>query len=67
MKVNDDIIEYVEGCVMLRYAGFDKAHREDHARMVIEQSLKLAENYPEVNPDMVYVTIQRRYLSLTIS
>lgn len=55
MKVNDDIIEYVEGCVMLRYAGFDKAHREDHARMVIEQSLKLAENYPEVNPDMVYV------------
>ncbi|MBO5455173.1 MAG: HD domain-containing protein [Muribaculaceae bacterium] len=55
MKVNDDIIEYVEGWVMPRYAGFDKAHREDHARMVIEQSIKLAEGHPEVNPDMVYV------------
>ena len=55
MKVKPEIVEYVEREVIPQYAGFDKAHREDHVRMVIEHSLKLAEKIPEVNPDMVYV------------
>lgn len=55
MKIKPEIVEYVEQEVIPQYAGFDTAHREDHVRMVIEQSLKLAERMPEVNPDMVYV------------
>lgn len=55
MKLNPEITEYVEREVIPQYAGFDKAHREDHVRMVIEQSLKLAEKMPEANPDMVYI------------
>lgn len=41
--------------IILRYAAFDKAHQENHVRMVIEQSLKLAEHTPSINSDMVYV------------
>lgn len=45
--------EYCEREIIPRYAAFDKAHREDHVRTVIEQSLMLAKHY-DVNVDMVY-------------
>ena len=45
--------EYCEREIIPRYADFDKAHREDHVRTVIEQSLMLAKHY-DVNVDMVY-------------
>lgn len=54
--VSQEIIDYVEREVIPRYASFDKAHREGHVRMVIEQSLQLAEKMPTVNVNMVYVT-----------
>lgn len=54
-SVSQDIIDYVENEIIPRYAGFDKAHREDHARMVIEQSLKLAEYESLLDMDMVYI------------
>ena len=44
----------MERHILPQYARFDKAHREDHARMVMEQSLKIAEKMPEAHPDMVY-------------
>lgn len=53
--VSLEIIDYVEHEIILRYAAFDKAHQENHVRMVIEQSLKLAEHTPSINSDMVYV------------
>lgn len=53
--VSPEIVGYVERAVIPRYAGFDRAHREDHVRMVIAQSLKLAEHEPSMNVDMVYV------------
>lgn len=53
--VSLEIIDYVEREIILRYAAFDKAHQENHVRMVIEQSLKLAEHTPSINSDMVYV------------
>lgn len=53
--VSPVIIDYVEREVIPRYASFDKAHQENHVRMVIEQSLKLAEHTPSINSDMVYV------------
>lgn len=53
--VSPDIIDYVEREIIPRYAVFDKAHQENHVRMVIKQSLKLAEHTPSMNSDMVYV------------
>lgn len=54
--VSPEIIDYVEREIIPRYASFDKAHQENHVRMVIEQSLKLVEHTPSINADMVYVT-----------
>lgn len=53
--VSPEVIEYVEREIIPQYQGFDKAHQEDHVRMVIEQSLKLAEHNPAINTDMVYL------------
>ena len=53
--VSPEIIVYVEREIIPRYASFDKAHQEGHVRMVIEQSLKLAEHTPSINSDMVYI------------
>ncbi len=53
--VTTEIIDYVEREIIPRYAAFDKAHQENHVRMVIEQSLRLAEHIPSMNPDMVYI------------
>ena len=50
-----EITDYVEREIIPRYNAFDRAHRENHVRMVIEQSLKLAEHVPSMNPDMVYI------------
>lgn len=49
-----NIEEYAERYIIPRYAAFDKAHREDHVRMVIAQSLELAAKMPELDRDMVY-------------
>ena len=54
-KVDKEIVEYVEQHIIPRYAAFDKAHREDHARMVIEQSMRLAGRMPGVDRNMAYV------------
>lgn len=53
--VSPEIIDYVEREIIPRYAAFDKAHQENHVRMVIAQSLKLAEHTPSMNSDMVYI------------
>lgn len=54
-SVSPEIIEYVEEEIIPRYAAFDKAHQEDHVRMVIDQSLRLASHTATINVDMVYV------------
>lgn len=51
--MNADLQAYCEREIIPRYAAFDKAHREDHARTVIARSLELAEHY-DVDVDMVY-------------
>lgn len=52
--MNTGLTLYIEREILPRYNGFDKAHREDHARMVISQSLEIARHYA-VNMEMVYV------------
>ena len=38
------IDEYIYGTIVPRYAGFDAAHKEDHALAVINQSMKLLDS-----------------------
>ena len=38
-----DLVAYVETTILPRYAAFDAAHREDHAHMVIEQSMQIVD------------------------
>lgn len=51
--VREGLQAFVETEIIPLYHAFDKAHREDHVRMVIDQALALA-GYYDVDPDLVY-------------
>ena len=53
-SINTEIQDYVERNIIPLYDRFDKAHQRDHVRMVMEQSMALAEQM-DVDADMVYV------------
>lgn len=53
MKPSEELEAYVEAEIIPRYGAFDAAHRTDHVRTVIAQSLVLAGHYG-VDADMVY-------------
>ena len=59
------IQQYIETQVIPRYASFDAAHREDHARAVIERAMDMARNY-EVDEEMLYVAAACHDLGLSI-
>ena len=63
--MNTGLTLYIEREILPRYNGFDKAHREDHARMVIAQSLDIARHYA-VNMEMVYTIAAFHDLGLAI-
>lgn len=52
--MREEIRRYVEAAILPQYDHFDKAHRRDHAEMVIRQSLELAKKL-DVDEEMVYV------------
>ena len=54
MKINPDIVSYIENEIIPRYDHFDAAHQRDHVNMVIQQSLEIAEHL-DVDLNMVYV------------
>ena len=54
MKINPDIVSYIENEIIPRYDHFDAAHQRDHVNMVIQQSLEIAEHL-DVDMNMVYV------------
>ena len=41
--IREGLKTYIETEIIPRYRAFDKAHREDHVRMVIAQALELAD------------------------
>lgn len=43
--IPESLQHYIETEIIPRYAAFDKAHREDHARAVIERALAMGRNY----------------------
>jgi uncharacterized protein len=60
------LVAYIEETVIPQYAGFDKAHREDHARSVVERALTMASNRADVNPNMLYAAAACHDLGLSV-
>lgn len=52
--IRREIVEYVEREILPRYEGFDAAHRRDHADVVVERSIALAERLGAM-VEMAYV------------
>lgn len=46
--IRKELVEYITSGIVPLYAGFDPAHREDHAEAVMENSLKLYRTAPGV-------------------
>ena len=44
LGIREDIVRYVFDEIVSRYAGFDPAHRENHALTVIEQAMQLLDS-----------------------
>ncbi len=65
MELNDTFVRFVEAEIIPRYAAFDKAHREDHARQVIARALDLAAHYP-VDINIVYAAAACHDLGLAV-
>lgn len=56
---------FLEEAIIPRYAAFDKAHREDHARAVVARALELAAFYP-VKKELVYAAAACHDLGLAV-
>ena len=65
-KVRATLSEYIENEIIPRYAGFDKAHREDHARSVIKRALAMAAQYPDIDTEMLYTAAACHDLGLSV-
>ena len=64
--MSDSLRQYIETEVIPQSGAFDKAHREDHARAVIERALKMAQQYPEVDEEMLYTASACHDLGLAV-
>lgn len=53
MHLSQELKAYIETQIIPRYESFDAAHRTDHVRTVIAQSLELAQHY-DVDAAMIY-------------
>ena len=63
--MNPSLVQYIESEVIPRYAAFDKAHREDHARTVIGRALAMGEAY-DIDRDMLYAAAACHDLGLAV-
>ena len=63
--MNEDLVRYIEGEIIPRYAAFDKAHREDHALTVIERALAMGKAY-DIDEDMLYTAAACHDLGLAV-
>ena len=59
------LVRYIEDEIIPRYAAFDKAHREDHARAVIDRALAMGRNYP-IDEDLLYTAAACHDLGLAV-
>ena len=63
--IRETLRQYIEGEVIPRYAAFDKAHREDHARTVIERALAMGKAY-DIDEEMLYAAAACHDLGLAV-
>lgn len=63
--IRSEIVEYVEREIVPRYDGFDRAHRRDHAHMVIKRSIELATRLG-ANCEMAYVVAAYHDMGLAV-
>lgn len=59
------LVEYIENEVIPQYAEFDKAHREDHAKAVIDRALAMGRSY-DIDEDMLYAAAACHDLGLAV-
>lgn len=63
ITMTPSLVEYIENGIIPRYAAFDRAHREDHARAVIERALAMGKAY-DIDEDMLYAAAAMHDLGL---
>ena len=63
--MREDLRQYIETSVIPRYQAFDAAHREDHARAVIDRALEMGRNY-DIDLEMLYVAAACHDLGLAV-
>lgn len=63
--LDPELFRYVEEEIIPRYAAFDKAHREDHARTVIERALAMGKAY-DIDQDMLLAAAACHDLGLAV-
>ena len=63
--IRDSLRRYIYDEVIPSYAAFDKAHREDHALMVIERALSMGRQY-DINEEMLLTAAACHDLGLAV-
>ena len=63
--MDSSLIQYIESEIIPRYASFDKAHREDHARTVIDRAMAMGEAY-DIDRDILYAAAACHDLGLAV-
>lgn len=63
--IRQSLQQYIEERVIPRYAAFDKAHREDHARKVIERALEMGKAF-DIDEEMLYTAAACHDLGLSV-
>ena len=63
--IRSTLKNYIEQEVIPRYAAFDRAHREDHARSVIERALAMGKAY-DIQEEMLYTAAACHDLGLAV-
>ena len=64
-RVDPSLKRYIENTVIPRYGSFDKAHREDHARTVIERAMAMAAGL-DIDPNILYAAAACHDLGLSV-
>ena len=63
--IRESLQKYIESEVIPQYAAFDKAHKEDHARTVIERAMAMGKAY-DINQEMLYTAAACHDLGLSV-
>lgn len=66
MDLHPGLVRYIDGEIIPRYASFDKAHREDHARAVIDRALAMGKAY-DIDANMLYTAAACHDLGLAVN